>query len=152
MKKLTIAAFIAAQLTSGAPASAADLVDTSAPDGTRMGSFAGARVRISLDGAPRERVRAGLTIAPTARSIRTDGASRLRIGEGLEYGVTDRRGATVSISGRPVSELAQGPLGPDGQRRNVSTLGWVAIGAGVVLVVAIGAFGWLIHEANENSD
>ena len=40
----------------------------------------------------------------------------------------------------------------EGARRNVSTLGWVAIGVGVVVVAGIGFMGWLIHEANENTE
>ena len=150
MKKITIAALVAAQLASAAPAGAADLIDLAGPNATRIGSFAGARLRISLDREPRERVRAGLTVAPTAQSVRADGVSRLRIGEGVEYGLTDRRGPTLSLGGRPVSELSPGGRGPDGQRRNVSTLGWVAIGVGVVLVGVVGYGLWLTNELNDN--
>jgi hypothetical protein len=152
MKKLTIAALVAAQLASVAPAPAADLIDTREQESTRTGSFAGARLRISLDREPRERVRAGLTIAPTTQSVRADGATRLRIGEGLEYGVTDRRGPALALAGRPVRELAEGPRGPDGQRKNVSTLGWVAIGVGVVVVGFVGFSLWVLHNVNKEDD
>lgn len=149
MKKILIAALLGAQLA--APAAAADLIEDVRSEGTRTGSFAGARLRISLDGAPRERVRAGLTLAPTTHSLR-GGAARMRIGEGLEYGLTDRRGPALSLAGRPVGELAQGPRGPDGSRQNVSTLGWVAIGAGVVLVAVVGYGIWLTSELNDPHD
>jgi len=150
MKKVMIAALLAAQIASAAPAHAAELIDSAGPHSTRMGSFAGARLRISLDGEPRERVRAGLTVAPTAQSMRADGASRVRIGEGLEFGVTDRRGPALSLSGRPVSQLVSGGPGPEGDRRNVSTIGWVAIGVGVVLVGVVGYGLWLNHELSSN--
>ncbi|MEA3041947.1 MAG: hypothetical protein QOC65_1436 [Sphingomonadales bacterium] len=150
MKKLTIAALVAAQLASAAPASAAELIDADAPATSRMGSFAGARLRISLDREPRERVRAGLAIAPTTLGVRADGATRLSIGDGLEFGLSDRRGPALSLSGRPVSELAGGGRGPDGQRRNVSTVGWVAIGVGVVVVGVAGYALWITHELGQN--
>ncbi len=148
MKKLMIAALLAAQVA--VPAQAADLVDTRASEGTRQGAFAGARLRVSLDAEPRERVRAGLTLAPTRHDLSGDGSARLRIGEGLEFGMTDRRAPGLSLAGRPVSEIAQGANGPDGQRRNVSTVGYVAIGVGVVLVAAIGYGLWLDHELSNN--
>lgn len=150
MKKITIAAVLAAQLASAVPAGAAQLIDGGRMDGTRVGNFAGARLRISLDREPRERVRAGLTIAPAAHSVGADGASRLRIGEGVEYGLTDRRGPVLSLNGRPVSELAPGGSGPEGDRRNVSTLGWVAIGVGVIVVGVVGYGIWLNHELSDN--
>ena len=150
MKKLTIAALVAAQLASAAPARAADLIEAAGPDSTRIGSFAGARLRISLDREPRERVRAGLTIASTAQSLRADGAARLRISDGLEFGVTDRRGPALSLSGQPVNRLVAGGAGPNGERRNVSTLGWVGIGVGVVLVGVVGYGLWLNHELSSN--
>ena len=64
MKKLTIAAVLAAQmLTAAQPALAADLTDTRAQ---RTGAFAGFRLRLPLDGeAGRQPIRAGLTLAPT---------------------------------------------------------------------------------------
>ncbi|HEX8192721.1 MAG TPA: hypothetical protein VF552_07445 [Allosphingosinicella sp.] len=129
MKKVMIAALLAAQLA--VPAQAADLVDTRTSENMRSGGFAGARVRVSLDAEPRERVRAALTLAPTRHDVRGDGSARVRFGEGLEFGMTDRRGASVSFAGTPVRDLVS-PVAPDGQRRNISTVGWVAIGAGVV--------------------
>jgi hypothetical protein len=150
MKTLTMAALVAAQLAGAAPASAAELIDSAAPSASRMGSFAGARLRISLDRAPRERVRAGLTIAPTTLAMRSDGATRLRIGEGMEFGLSERRGPSLSLSGRPVSELAGGGRGPDGERQNISTFGWVGIGVGVVVVGVVGFGLWFTHEMNSN--
>jgi opacity protein-like surface antigen len=149
MKKILIAALLAGQLA--APAAAADLVTDARSEGTRTGSFAGARVRISLDGVSRDRLRAGIALAPTAHSLR-DGAPQIRIGEGLEYGLTDRRGPALSLAGRPVRELMEGPRGANGRRQNVSTLGWVAIGVGVVVVAVVGYGVWLTHELSESEE
>lgn len=148
MKKLMIAALIAGQIA--VPAQAADLVDTRGIEGTRQGAFAGARIRVSLDAEPRERVRAGVTLAPTRHDLRGDGSARLRIGEGLEFGYSDRRAPGLSLAGRPVAEIVQGANGPDGDRRNVSTVGYVAIGVGVVLVAVVGYGLWLNHELSNN--
>ena len=138
MKKLTIVAFVAAQMLGAAqPAAAADLVAQEAP---QMGAFAGARLRMPLGGAREERqVRAGLTLAPTMRSHNADGASRLRFGEGLEFGFTGREPLRLSLAGTPVNRLTQGRAGPDGQRLGVSTIGWIAIGVGAAVVIVVGA-------------
>jgi hypothetical protein len=137
MKKVMIAALLAAQLA--VPAQAADLVDTRASEGMRPGGFAGARIRISLDAEPRERVRAGVTIAPTRHDMRGDGSARLRFGEGLEFGFSERRSASFSFAGEPVRDLVS-PVGPDGKRSNVSTVGWVAIGVGVAAVTVFSLY------------
>lgn len=148
MKKILIAALIAAQVAS--PAAAAELVRDSSAQERRMGAFAGASLRVSLDGAARERVRGGLSVAPTMHDVRADGTARLRVGEGLELGLSDRRGPALSFAGQPVSAIVQGARGPDGDRRNISTLGWVGIGVGVVLVGVIGYGLWLDHELSNN--
>jgi opacity protein-like surface antigen len=148
MKKLMIAALIAGQLA--VPAQAAELVDARGIEGTRQGAFAGARLRVALDAAARERVRAGVTLAPTRHDVRGDGSARLRIGEGLEFGASDRLAFGLSLAGRPVAEIVQGAGGPEGRRRNVSTTGWVAIGVGVVVVAVVGYGLWLNHELSNN--
>lgn len=149
MKKLLIASLLAAQVVPvPAPAAAADLITEPQQRDVRTGAFAGARLRVALGGAPRERVRAGVAVAPALHRME-DGSSRLQIGEGIEYGITDRRGADVSLAGRRISDMQRSP---DGRRQNVSTLGWVAIGVGAVLVVGVGVLGWLVHEANENTE
>ena len=106
------------------------------------------RVRIALGSGSSERVRAGVALAPALRQ-RDDGASRLRIGEGVEYGIVGRQPAGMSVAGYRVGGTQRSP---DGRRQNISTLGWVAIGVGTVVVVGIGVMGWLIHEASENTE
>ena len=147
MKKLLIAALLVAQV---APAAAADF---SSGRETNAGAFAGFRLRVPLDGHPTQRgVRAGLTVAPTMQTRDLQGERRTQIGEGLELGVTGGQPLALSIAGRPVSQLTRGAEAPGARRAGVSTLGWVAIGVGVVVVAGIGFMGWLIHEANENTE
>ena len=138
MKTLTMAALVAAQLAATAqPALAAGLTEARTQE---VGAFAGLRVRMPLDGAAQQRrLRAGLTVAPAMHSRTLGGESRLRIGEGLELGLNGEQPLRVSLGGTPVSQLAQGPTGPDGRRLGVSTIGWIAIGVGVAAVIVVGA-------------
>jgi opacity protein-like surface antigen len=136
MKRLTIAALVAAQIMAVAtPARGAEIASADMPRTNHAGTFVGARLRLPLDGT-RRAPRATLTAAPASRSTRADGDSRLRIGEGLEFGL-DGRELRFDLGGRPVSSLVQGRDAPGGPRQNVSTVAWVAIGVGVV---AVGAF------------
>jgi hypothetical protein len=137
MKKLTIAALLAAQLTVTAqPALAAELVTQEAP---QMGAFAGARLRLPLGCDVRQRqLRAGFTLAPTVHSRAANGETRLRFGEGLELGITGRQPLRLSLAGQDVRRL--GAAEDDNDRhRGPSTLGWIAIGVGVAAVIVIGA-------------
>ena len=131
MRKSLIAALLASQIAGGVPAFAqgyAPLRDM------ETGTFTGARVRISFGGPARERVRAGFTFAPTVRADYQDGRVHTRIGEGLEFGFNGRGPAQFSLAGTPVNRLAPGRTGPDGQRLGISTLAWVGIGLGVVVI------------------
>ena len=131
MKRLMLTALVAGQLmASTQPAMAAELADGQTQ---QIGGFGGVRVRIPLDGGAQRQVRAGLTIAPALQTRDLSGESRTRIGEGLELGLTGDEPLRLSVAGTPVSQLARGPVGPDGQRVGVSDLGWIAIGAGVVI-------------------
>jgi|SRR5687768_12449078 len=136
MKIVTMVALFAAQLLNAAPAAAAELTESR---GQEMGAFGGVRVRVPLDGrAGQRQLRAGLAVAPTLQIRSANGEIRTRIGEGLELGYQGDDRLRLSLAGTPVSRLAQGPAGPDGRRARVSTLGWVAIGVGGVLVAAAG--------------
>jgi hypothetical protein len=136
MKKIIIGALIASQIGLAAqPAFAADLTNDRSSMAQRQGAFAGARLRVPLGGDNSSKVRAGLTIAPLVQGRSSSGEIRTRLGEGLEFGIAGQaRKPGLSIAGTPVSQLAQGKAGPTGARKGVSTLGWVAIGVGVVLV------------------
>jgi opacity protein-like surface antigen len=150
MKRLIIAALLAVQVPSTAAARAAVSISHQSTGSTRFGSFAGARLRIPLDHSARTRFRAGLTLAPTTHSVGADGTAALRIGKGLEYGFSDRDALQLSLGGRPVSAITKTGRQPGGERLNVSTAGWVAIGVGVVVVGIAGYALWLTNELSKN--
>src|SRR5438128_1642800 len=110
MKKLLIAALIAGQIATPAVAQ-----NYSPVRDAETGTFSGLRVRFSFGGSTREPVRAGLAFAPTTRTEHLDGRVRTRIGEGLEFGFNGRGPAQFSLAGTPVSRLAQGRAGPNGE-------------------------------------
>lgn len=138
MKTLTIAALLAGQaLAATQPAFAAELSENRT---RQVGAFAGFRLRAPLDGNAQERqVRAGLTVSPVMHGRTMSGESQVRIGEGLELGIAGDQPIRLSLAGTPVSQLAQGPAGPDGRRMGISTIGWIAIGVGVAAVIVVGA-------------
>jgi len=142
MKTYVLAGLVAAQtIVAAQPAAAANLDQMTT---FQSGTFAGARIRLSLGGKQQDReFRAGLMVAPTLRSQTISGESRTRIGEGLELGFTGKRPLSLSFAGRPVSRLLPGTGKPGDDKLGLSTGGKVAIGVGVALVVAAGA-GYLV--------
>ena len=138
MKKLMIMALLGGQLmTVAQPAFAAELTENRTQ---QMGAFAGLRLRVPLDGNLQQRqVRAGLAVAPLMHSRAMNGETRLRIGEGVELGITGREPVRLSLAGTPVNRLAQGATGPDGRRMGISTIGWIAIGIGAAAIIIVGA-------------
>ena len=147
MRRIVVAATIAAELAA-APAAAADLVDDRSIVAQQAGSFSGARIRIALGGGEREgRVRAGLVMAPTLRSEAADRRGSLRFGEGIELGFDQDRPFALSIAGQSLTgDQARRTSGP---RAGVSTLAWVAIGTGIVLVAGALLFVDAMNDASE---
>lgn len=144
MRKLTIAALVASQMMAAMPAAAADLEGPFVDD--RRGAFAGIRLRATLGGRD-EGYRAGLTIAPTSHS-RMGANSRTAIGEGLDLGISPGTRPTVTLAGRRLDRMSLYGEPVGGERKNVSTLGKVAIVAGVLVVVGAVAF---YHVASQAS-
>lgn len=139
MRKLMIAALAAAQIAATAqPALAADLGERGAV-AQRQGAFAGARLRIPLDGSRAGKAQAGLTVAPILQGRQADGSIRTRFGEGVELRLTGERGPQMAFGGRSLAQLTEGRAGPDGRRMGVSTIGWIAIGVGVAAVIVVAA-------------
>jgi hypothetical protein len=138
MRKLIIATLVGSQImASAAPAAAADLDERQASSQRQLGAFAGARLRIPLGGSESGKARAGLALAPTLHSLRSDGSLRTRHADGVELSLAGQRKMQLTLAGRPVSQLAAGRRAPEGQKLGVSTVGWVAIGVGtIVLLVA----------------
>jgi len=108
------------------------------------GAFAGARIRIPFGGARGERkpVRAGLTIAPTQRREgQGHGASTLRFGEGVEFGIRgDVPVAHFSLAGQYLGPARYAPGGrvADGRRSRLSGGGTTAVVIGVAALVGVG--------------
>ena len=147
MKKPAMAALIAGQLVTAMPAHAAELAATEHPGSQQIGTFVGARVRVPLAGAGRERTRVALTAAPALHALQTSGQRSVRFGQGLELGNRGNR-LQLSYAGRPVSRIVAGATAPDGERRGISTLGWVAIGVGVLAVVVVSAAAICISDSD----
>ena len=133
MKLVLAAALCAAQLLPAAPALAADLRAGDAAAPRQMGAFAGARLRLPLGGG-REKPQAGLALTSTVRSGAT---GELRFAKGAELGFSGDKPIQLTLAGTPVSRLAEGRAGPQGRKLGVSTLGWVAIGVGVLAVAFV---------------
>jgi hypothetical protein len=153
MKNYVLAGLVATQsIVAAQPAAAAPFEEMTTD---QSGTFAGARIRLSLGGRQHERkFRAGLAIAPTLRSQTISGETRTRIGTGLEFGFAGERSLAWSLGGRPVScLLPSGRKSEDDGRLGTSTGGYVAIGAGVVALVA-GAvvLGVVIDHADDAPD
>jgi hypothetical protein len=134
MRKLLIAALIAGQITAAStPLRAAELINADPARSPHMGTFVGGRLVVPLDGERRRETRATLTAAPMLHSTRPDGDTRMRIGQGLELGLVGAQ-PRVDFAGRPVSRLVRQGEAPGGRQQNISTVGWVAIGVGVLAV------------------
>lgn len=147
MKNYALAGLVAAQIIVAAqPAAAASLQETAT---VQSGTFAGTRIRLSLGGGQERKFRAGLTFAPMLRSQTISGETRMRFGEGVEWGFAGQRSLALSLSGRPVSRLLPGGSKSEDERRlGISTAGYVGIGVGVAALV--GAF-VLYQDAKDGS-
>lgn len=113
---------------------AASLGDDGRHAVSRVGAFAGARLRIDLGRQSDDRGRIGIAIAPLRASARTDGTRTLRIGEGLDLSFDVARTPRLSIAGRPLDRRFGAS---EGKKGGVPT--WVLITGGVVVVLGIGA-------------
>ena len=140
MKAYIIGAFVAAQLGIAVqPALAADLGDERGAIASRQGAFAGARLRIPLDGTQARKAQAGLTVAPVTQGRQADGRVTTRFGEGMELRLSGAAKPELAVGGRSLAQL-KGRTGPDGRKLGLSTIGWVAIGVGVAAVTILVLF------------
>ncbi|MBV8687799.1 MAG: hypothetical protein JOZ90_05740 [Alphaproteobacteria bacterium] len=134
MKKGLLAVALAAAQLLPSPAPAAELGDPGAAAGpTRVGGFAGARLRLTVGGRHSGEARMALALSPVRRSA---GDPKLAFGEGVELRLSGRTDPAISLAGFRLSPGRRGQA-PAGRRLGVSTVGAVAIGAGVVLASAV---------------
>ena len=150
MRKLLMAGLVAAaqMLPAAQPAMAAELHQDRTGLPNQVSAFAGARLRVPLGGG-REKPQAGLALTSTLRGGAT---GELRFAKGAELGFSGDEKLRLSLAGRPLSQLAPGRGAPAGGKAGVSTLGYVAIGVGVVVIVTLAAGVWFVHEMNEPHD
>lgn len=150
MRRLLIAGLVAAAqvLPAAQPAMAAELHQDRTGLPNQVSAFAGARVRVPLAGG-REKPQAGLALTSTLRGGAT---GELRFAKGAELGFSGDEKLRLSLGGRPVSQLASGGRAGAGRKLGVSTLGYVAIGVGVVVVATLAAGVWFVNEMNEPHD
>ena len=127
------------------PIAAAELPRAAPAGRIDRGAFAGARLRVPL-GASREKAHAGLALTSFQRVA---GEPELRFAKGLELGYAGDETLRLSLHGQPVSRLAPGARGQEGQKLGVSTLGWIGIGVGIVAVGLVGFGLWLDHEIDQ---
>ena len=132
--------FLAASMLASAASAASYSSD---PAQIRAGAFVGLRLEAPLGRHAKSKPKAGLALAPTRSRISSDGAVSTRIGEGL----------ALNLSPGEPPRLGFGPGDREGPKRKLglSTGKWVAIGAGVVVVAAVGFALW-VDEIEDNSD
>lgn len=99
------------------------------------GVFAGARLRIGF-GARTHEIRGGLALASVERD--RDRGAALRFGPAMEVGLVERRGAWRFS----LADLPQAPRDAQRRRSGLSSGGWIAVGAGTVLVGVVAAIAW----------
>lgn len=153
MKYLVSAVLVAAQLAATAQPAFAAEVRREATAAT--GTFGGLRLRMPLGGTRAERApHLGLAFAPTLHSMGESGEAHMRIGEGLELGLSERRPTLgLSIAGRRLG-AAQGENSDENEDDDggIDT-GEALLIAGGVLVLAAGAgLIWLVDAMNDASE
>ena len=136
MRKLLIAAVAAGQIVAAQPVTAAELHRDRMDNPNQVSAFAGARLRVPLGGRG-GKPQAGLALTSTLRSGAT---GELRFARGAELGFSGGEPIRLTLGGTPVSRLGQGRAGPDGRKLGMSTVGWVAIGVGALLVTTFALF------------
>lgn len=156
MKLLTIIALVLAQLFSVPAVSAATLEDVpqAGPNAQfRAGTFAGARIRVAMGGQKKAaRLRAGLTFAAMQSGQSARGASFMRFGEGLEFGITDREiQPQMSLAGYSLAAKRLGAADDDkAQKKGRSALGTAALIAGGLLLGVAGFYAIVISQAESD--
>ena len=149
LSRISAATITVASLMASTPA-AAQNAGMLATTSTEAGAFAGARLRLRLGGKSMPRPEFGVTFAPMLRAASADGRVRMRFGEGAGFGIAGGEPARLSLGGRPVLSFTERRVELDKTNAmGVSTIGYVAIGAGVALVVGALLFKDALDDASE---
>jgi hypothetical protein len=159
---------ITALLSASAAQAARDpglmLHDTHA-DSRRIGAGAQVSLTLPLGGAVRASERAEPQLSLSAGPSVVRSGSTIAVGARstvvplTELAVRPGHSTTWSLAGQPLAASystaalrERSDRGPDGERNNISTLGAVAIGVGVVVIVGAVLFVDAVRDANRNSD
>jgi hypothetical protein len=151
MAKLLTAIILAALVT--APAQAGDWRDGAS--NIRPGAFIGAKLQLSTGGREHAQPNASLTVAPTQSRVGADGMLRTRIGDGVAFNLSPGTKPRVTLAGVRADValgLQPGRTANTDKKLGVSSVGWVAIGVGVVAIAGGLYFVHLVREADKNSD
>ena len=152
MKLFVSAALLATQTAAIAqPAFAAEIQREAT---TATGMFGGLRLRLPLGGSRAERApRIGLTLAPTVHSVNERGTARMRIGEGVEFGFSDRRQApALSLAGRRLGAAQEGDNRQDREHGRRNSGDTILIVGGVLLLAAAAGTIWFVTALNDSSE
>ena len=152
MRILIGAALIAAQTAVIAqPALAAEMQDQA---NFRAGAFGGLSLRVPFGGRPSERgARIGLALSPTMHSLNERGEVRMRIGQGIEFGLREGRDAPqLSLAGRTLAEHRLRAAQEDEEEEGNTTRDVLLIGAGLITLAAVAGGIWFINAINESSE
>lgn len=149
MKNMVIASLVVGSL--GVEPVLSATMGQLSPVGTRSGTFAGARLRIPFGHSATAKPRLAVTLAPMLRSEAENGRVARRFGEGLAFGFAGgERSAKLSFGGRPLSAFSSRDEKIDPKKKaGISTLGYVAIGAAVVLIGGGLLFADALNDASE---
>ena len=135
IRSIVAAALFAGQLAG--PAAAADIVQDSPMAATRAGSFAGARIRLSLGGGGQP-LRAGLVAAPMLRAQAADGRGFARFGEGVELGIRSGTGLRVSMAGQDFGRRNLDAAADEEDEDGSGPSTWLLVAGGVVVALGVG--------------
>jgi hypothetical protein len=126
---LAAGAMVVAQMAPLAPALAAELGPRADAGPVRVGAFAGARLRISLQESTAPRARLGLAVAPQSLRMSERESRSARLGEGVELDFAGREPIALRMGGQNVGRELD-----HGRRLGLSPFGKAAIVGGVVIL------------------
>ncbi|MBV8687800.1 MAG: hypothetical protein JOZ90_05745 [Alphaproteobacteria bacterium] len=144
MRKVMIAALIAGQAATVAPAAgAAELGREEVVTGQQRGTFAGARLRVPFGGSEAGRPRAALAFTPIDRTRLSGGGERLRLGEGVELGLKAGEPVKLRLGGATMAERLNAIPASDAERKQRKTGKLILKGAAITALVGAAVIGGL---------
>jgi len=152
MRILIGAALVAAQtVVIAQPAFAAGMQQEAQ---IRTGAFGGLSLRVPFGGTPSERgARIGLALSPTMHSLNERGEARMRIGQGIEFGLREGRDEPqLSLAGMTLADHRPRAAQDGEEEEGNTTRDVLLIGAGLITLAAVAGGIWFINAINESSE